>query len=97
MLRRIDDDASAGESFADVVVGVAFEFERDAFGEERSEALSGRAGELEANGVVGQSGGAVAAGDLAAEHRADRAVDVADGQLDLDRACRSRARPGRDR
>ena len=62
----IDDDAAAGEAFADVIVGVAFEFERDALGEEGAEALSGGAGELEADGVVGQTGGAVAARDFAA-------------------------------
>ena len=80
VVRRIDDDAAAGEALADVIVGVAFEFERDAVGEKRAEALAGGAGEVEVDGVVGQSGGAVAAGDFAAEHGADGAVHVADGQ-----------------
>ena len=78
--RRIDDDAAAGEAFADVVVGLAFERERDALGEKRAEALSGRAGELNADRVVGQSGGAVAARDLAAQHGADGAMHVANRQ-----------------
>ena len=39
---------AARESFADVIVRVAFERQRDALGEERAEALTGRAGELEA-------------------------------------------------
>ena len=41
--------------------------------------------ELELDRVVGQSGAAVAAGQLAAQDRADRAVDVADRQLERDR------------
>ena len=41
VLRRIDDDAPAGESLADVVVGVAFQLERDAVGE-RMRRSSGR-------------------------------------------------------
>ena len=40
-LRRIGDDASAGEAFAEVVVGVAFKFERDAVGNECAKALAG--------------------------------------------------------
>ncbi len=83
--RRVDDDAAAGEAFADVIVGIAFEFEGDAVGEEGAEALAGGAGELEVDGVVGQAGRAVAAGDFAAEHGADGAVHVADRQLDFDR------------
>ena len=62
MIRR-----AAGESFADVVVGIAFERQRDAFSQECAEALAGGAGELEANGIVGQARVAVAAGDFAAE------------------------------
>ena len=83
--RRIDDQPAAGESLAHVVVGVAFEFERDALGQKCAEALPGRAGELEADRVVGQAGRAVAPRDLAAEHRAHGAMHVADRQLDLDR------------
>ena len=79
-LGRIGDDASAGESLAQIVVGIAFEFERDAVGNECAKALAGRAAELEVDGAVGQSGGAVAAGDLAAQHRAHGAVHVADGE-----------------
>ena len=83
--RRIDDQPSARESLADVVVGVAFQLERHALGQKRAEALAGRPVELEADGVVGQSRGAVPPRDLAAQHRAHRAVHVADRQLDLDR------------
>ena len=48
--------------------------------------MAGGAGEFEADGIVGQAGGAVAAGDFAAEHGAHGAVHVADGQLDADHA-----------
>ena len=53
--RRIDDQPAAGEALADVVVGVAFQFQRHARWPGSAEALAGRAGELEADGVVGQA------------------------------------------
>ena len=59
--RRIDHQPAAGEPFADVIVGVAFQFERDAFGQERPEALPGRAGEFETDGIVRQARRAVPA------------------------------------
>ena len=40
-LRRVDDDLAAGEAFADVIVGVAFEAEGHAARDERAEALAG--------------------------------------------------------
>ena len=52
---RIDDDAAAGKALADVIVRVADEFQRDAAGQERAEALAGRAGELEVDRAVGQA------------------------------------------
>jgi len=65
VLRRIDDNFAAGEALAHVVVGVAFEFERDTSGEEGPETLAGRTGELALDRIVRQAGGAVLAGDLA--------------------------------
>ena len=53
-LRRIDDDPPAAEALAEVIVGVAFEFERHALGHERAEALAGAAVELELNRVLGR-------------------------------------------
>src|SRR5262249_54863351 len=79
--RRIDDHAAAGEAFADVVVGVAFELERDALGEKRAETLPGRAEELEVDRVVRQQFFAEALGDFVAEDRAHRAIGVDDTQL----------------
>ena len=81
---RVDDDLAAGQALADVIVGVALEDKGHAVGEERAEALAGRALEVDADGVVGQAGGAPLAGDLAAGDRADDPVDVADGQLGYD-------------
>ena len=46
------DDAPAGESLADVVVGVAFELEGYAAREPGAETLPGGAGELHLDGVV---------------------------------------------
>ncbi len=96
-LGRIGDDAAAGEALAEIVVGVAFELERDAVGNEGAEALAGRAAELEVDGAVRQSGRPVAAGDFAAQHGAHGAVHVADGEAAGDRrlAIRARAWPWR--
>ena len=40
---------------------------------------------MDADRVIGKSGGAVATRDLSAQHRPDRAVHVADGQIDFNR------------
>ena len=79
---RADDDPAAGQALADVVVGVAEQPQRDAARQERAERLARRAGERDVDGVVGQPVRRRSAGDLVAEHRADRAVDVAHRQLD---------------
>src|SRR5205823_6715557 len=80
--RRIDDDASARETLAEVVVGVALELDGDAVGEPRAEALSGGAGELDADGLGRQPLATVAAGDLRRQHRADRPIAVRDRQIE---------------
>src|SRR5262245_35019024 len=79
----IADDAPAGETLAEVVVGVALDLGRDAGGHPGAEALARRTGELEMDRVVGKTVG-VATGDLRGQHRADGSVDVADRQLELD-------------
>src|SRR5262249_20082791 len=53
-LRGINHDATAGEPLADVVVRISFDFERYALREERTEALSSRAVELDVDRVVRQ-------------------------------------------
>jgi hypothetical protein len=75
--RWVEDDFTAAESFADVVVGIAFEFEGDSFGDECAKALSGTALEVEVNGVFGESV-PVFFGDFVTEDGTDGAVDVAD-------------------
>ena len=78
-LRRLaHDDPAARQAFSDVVVGVADQFQADATGQESSEALAGRAGEPDADGLVGQSLVAIAPGHFTRQHRADRAVEIAD-------------------
>src|SRR6185437_3330193 len=71
---------------ADIIVGVALKREGYALGKKRAEALARRAVELEADGVVRQALRSVPPGNFAAQHRADRPVNVADRQLELD-AC----------
>ncbi len=51
-------------------------------GHESAEALPGRTGEGQRDGVVGQSRRPVAPADLRAEQRPHRAVDVGDGEVD---------------
>ena len=87
-----DDEPPAGQALADVVVGVALEPQRDAARQERAERLPGRAGEGQVDGAVGQARAAVRAGHLRAEHRADGAVDVADGSVGTHRLAVGRAR-----
>ena len=74
------DDPAPREALAEVVVGVALEPQGDPARHERAERLAGRPGHRQVDGVVGQPRAGVPLGDLVTEHRADRAVDVADRQ-----------------
>ena len=65
-LRRAHDEPPARQALAEVVVGVAVEAHGHAPGHEGAEALPGRAGEGQRDGVVGQPGRAVAPADLRA-------------------------------
>src|SRR5262249_42160341 len=85
LARRVDDDASAREALADVVVGLAFQLEGNAARKPRAETLAGGADELHVNRIVREPGVAVDFGDLAGKHGAGGAVGVADRGLDLDR------------
>src|SRR5579875_602707 len=80
--RMVDNQPPARESFADVIVGIAFKRQRDALGQERAKALSGASGEMNADRVVGQSGRAVASRDFAAQHGANGAMDIANWQAE---------------
>src|ERR1035441_9700194 len=84
-LRRAHRDKSARESLAAVVVRVAFEMERNSRREPRAETLAGRTFEMNLNRVGRQSLRAEAPRHFRRQHRADGAVDVADGKMDFDR------------
>ncbi len=95
---RPHDDPPAGETLADIVVGVAFELEGHAAREPGTETLAGRAGELHMDGAVRQPGMAIALRDLAREHRAGGAVGVPNGGDDAHAgaAVERRARLGNE-
>ena len=65
-LGRINSELTAGESFADVIIGVTFELDTHALGEKRAEALAGGTGEFNFHRVVGQQFRAVRLGDFVA-------------------------------
>ena len=85
-LGRVGDDPPAGKALAQVIVGVAVELERDAGGRKAPKLWPAEPRKWKWIVSSGRPGGAVAAGDFAAEDRADGAVDVADGEADLRRA-----------
>ena len=78
MSRRIEADASSRETLAHVVVGLAFEGERDASHEERSERLTCRPLEVYVNGSIGQSLTSVGFCNLTGNHGSDSSVGVDD-------------------
>src|SRR5205085_8141858 len=80
---RADDDPSTRDALAHVVVGLAYEVELDAVGEEGAEALAGRAVEAHARRAAWRHR-APLEGDGPAEGSADRAVGVGDLVLELD-------------
>jgi hypothetical protein len=87
LARRAHDDARRRQALADVVVGVAFEPQRDAAGQEGAEGLARGAGERDVDGVVGEALAVVLLGHLVAEHGADTLGDVAHRQVDADRGA----------
>src|SRR5262245_16779786 len=79
---RLHADSAAGEPLAAVVVGVADQVQPNALREEGAEALPSGASEANVDGLVGETVVPIAPRDLVREHRADRAIDVADRHLD---------------
>ncbi len=84
VLRREDNDLAAGQSLADIVVGLPFQGQRDAFRQEGPERLTGRADELNRDRVFRQPVRSVLLRNLAREYRARRPVDVPDRKFELD-------------
>ena len=82
---RIDDDAAARKTFADIVVGVAGKLQGNAARQPAAEALAGGSLHENMDGVVIKARMAIAVGNLTRQHGADGAVDVADRHFDLDR------------
>ena len=75
-----NDETSAGESLAHVVVRLTAERQRDAARKPGAERLTRGTVELDVDGAVGKAASTVASRDLAAEHRSDTAMDVAHRQ-----------------
>ena len=82
LLRRVDDDAPARQTLADIVVRLSLELERHAFGEEGPEALPRGALEFDVDGFITQSGVPVSPRDDAGQHRSGRPIGVADGKVE---------------
>ena len=91
---RLDDEATARQTLADVVIALAGQFQCYALGQEGAETLAGGAGQLDVNGIVRQAGISVAAGHFARQHGAAGAVDVGDLRFDPDRLPLFERRPG---
>src|SRR5207237_7590120 len=81
--RRADGDAAAAHRFADVVIRLSREVERDAGAEERAEALAGGAGEASAD-ATRRLRGAELPCEQATDARADGAVVRRDPERRLD-------------
>src|SRR4029077_14638147 len=82
---RAHDQLAARKALADVVVTLAHEVERNAAGSPSAEALASGAVERDPDRVLGQAGMAITLRHLTRQHRAGRAVDIADRELGLDR------------
>ena len=74
---RLHDHTASRQALADVVVGLAREFHRDAVCEERAETLACRTLQFYVDGVVGQTVVAESFCDFARQHRADGAIQIA--------------------
>ncbi len=73
-------DPPTGQALADVVIGVALEYQGDTAGDERPEALARRALKAQRDCVVGESFRSIPPRDLAAQESAHDSVHIADGE-----------------
>ena len=82
--RRQDSDASATQTFAQIIVGLAFQLEVDTRDKECPETLPGRAFELHVQRMFGQPFFSVFCGNDTREHGAAGTVGIGDGVLQRD-------------
>src|SRR5690606_16534891 len=83
--RRLDDQLRTGESLPEIVVRVPPQIHGDSARAEREEALTRRAAKIDADAVLREALRAVAVAYLRRQHRADRAVRVANRCIHFDR------------
>ena len=76
--RAANNNASAGETLTDIIVGFTDQIQRHTVGQEGSEGLSGNAGQLNVQCVFGQTFGTPATNNFRRNLRTDRAVNVFD-------------------
>ena len=83
--RRSDSQSGTGQTFAEIVVGIAAQVNRESGGSKRTKTLASRAAGPDDDGVGRQTLQAVATRDFVAEHRCHRALHVADRQFEFHR------------
>ena len=76
---RSHGNQSAAQPFAQVVVRLAFQFEADAVGQKRPEALSGGTFEFHVDGLFGQPFVAIPCGHGTRQHGSYGAIGIGDG------------------
>ena len=79
-----DGDPAAAETFAEVVVALAFESDVQATNGKGTKRLSRRSLELDVDGVSGQACLTVFPGDDTAEHRRHGTIGILDGVVESD-------------
>ncbi len=84
--RWVDDETSARQALADVVIRIALQLQRDTASQKRAEALTCRAVEFDVDGVVGHSVLTPAPDQVVTQNGANGSVRVDDGQIDTNRA-----------
>jgi hypothetical protein len=82
-MRRVDDDAAAGQSLADIIVCVTFQIEGHALWQKCAEALTGRTVEIETNRVIRQAFRAIPPRDLTPYDRTHGAIRVSNWRTAL--------------
>ena len=82
--RRRYDDLATRQAFAEVIVGIAFQGQCQAMGDEGAETLAGRTDEGQDNRVFSQTFFAVALGDFTAQDGPGDAVRILDAQAGAD-------------